>query len=118
MSGYRFKLLLLINIGLMITQAVDAADPDNPAENNSVQDSQQQAIQDNLVDSIPPDDLKQQQELQPPRIVVPENLQEMPEVQTISMKKEVSGSDETGKDANKAIGPTTQKELEEFEAEL
>ena len=50
MSGYRFKLLLLINIGLMITQAVDAADPDNPAENNSVQDSQQQAIQDNLVD--------------------------------------------------------------------
>ena len=118
MSGYRFKLLLLINIGLMITQAVDAADPDNPAENNSVQDSQQQAIQDNLVDSIPPDDLKQQQELQPPRIVVPENLQEMPEVQTISMKKEVSGSDETDRDANRAIGPKTQKELEEFEAEL
>jgi len=102
----------------MSIQAVDAATPENTAQNPSVSDSQQQGTQDNLVDSIPLDDLKEQQALQNPRIVVPENLQEMPEVNTTSISKEVSGSNETGKDSSEAIRPRTQKELEELEAEL
>jgi hypothetical protein len=118
MTGNRFKFLLLFCVGLVSTQTVDAADPVNPAQNNSVPDSQQQGMQDDLVNSIPLDDLKQQQELQNPRIVVPENLQEMPELETTSSSKEVSGSDQTGKDSSEAIRPRTQKELEELEAEL
>lgn len=113
-----FKFVLLFCVGLVITQAVDAANPENPEQNNSVPDSQQQGTRDNLVDSIPLDDLNEHQALQNPRIVVPENLQEMPEVETTSSSKEVSGSDQTDKDSSKAVRPKTQKELEELEAEL
>ena len=115
---YRFKFLLLFCVGLVSTQAVDAANPENPAQNPSGPDSQKQGTQDNLVDSIPLGDLKEQQALQNPRIVVPENLQEMPEVETTSSSKEVSGSDQTDKDSSEAIRPRTQKELKELEAEL
>ena len=42
MTRNRFKFILLFCVGLVSTQMVDAANPDNPAQNNTVPDSQKQ----------------------------------------------------------------------------
>jgi len=75
-------------------------------------------MEDNLGDSIPNSDLKNQQELQNPRIVVPENLQEMPEVRTVSSKNADSGEVQTDEDTDSSLLQKTKEELKEFEDEL
>ena len=69
--------------------------------------TQQTGMEDNLEDSIPSDDLKEQQDLQDPRIAIQENLQEMPDVKTIS-------SDEP----DSSFTQKTKEELKELEEEL
>jgi phosphate-selective porin OprO/OprP len=81
------------------------------------QSSQQKGMEENLSDSIPESDLDEQQRLENPRIVVPENLDEMPDVDV------VSAEDSTGeKSSNKQDGvenlQRTGEELKEIEDEL
>jgi phosphate-selective porin OprO/OprP len=81
------------------------------------QSSQQKRMEENFQDSIPDSDLDDQQKLENPRIVVPENLDEMPDVDV------VSAEDSTGeKSSNKQDGvenlQRTGEELKEIEDEL
>ena len=69
--------------------------------------TQQKGMADNLEDSIPYTDLEEQQDLQSPRIVVPENLQEMPDVKVVS-----------NDDPDSSFTQKTKEELEELEEEL
>jgi len=95
MTENKFKLSLLFISGMLIAQAVCATG------------AQQNGMEDNLEDSIPSVDLKEQQDLQNPRIVVHENLQEMPDVKTIS-------NDEP----DSSFAQKTREELKELEEEL
>ena len=99
MTGNRFKLLLLFFVVLLISQTVNATGPGNPNESNPISDTQQQ-------------------DLQNPRIVVPENLQEMPDVKTVSKKNERPDDIQTGKDSDSSLTHKSKEEIEEFEDEL
>jgi len=72
MTENKLRLSLLFIAGMLTAQAVCATG------------TQQTGMEDKLEDSVPSVDLKEQQDLQNPRIVVHENLQEMPDVKTIS----------------------------------
>ena len=84
MTGIRLKLLVLFVSLLPFAQAIAQTETVSPPENDSSPTNQQQGMQDNLAGSIPDSDLRKEQELENPRIVVHENLQEMPDVKTVS----------------------------------
>jgi len=86
---------------MLIAQAVCATSTQQTTS------TQQKGMDDNLEDAIPSDDLKEQQDLQNPRIVIPENLQEMPEIRAVS-------SD----DPDSSFTQKTKEELKELEEEL
>jgi phosphate-selective porin OprO/OprP len=73
-------------------------------------------MQDNLEDSIPQSDPEEQQGLENPRIVVPENLKEMPEVRVVSDKE--SAQPQGDDDSGHTFAEKTEEELEAFEKEL
>ena len=101
MTGYRSKFSVSFIVGMMIAQSISVAGADTPTQTASTQASQQQqGMQDNLEGSIPDSDLNEEQELENPRIVVPENLQEMPDVKMVSNKGDSSKaqSDDEPKD--------------------
>ena len=91
----KFNLTLLFIAGMLIAPAVFATG------------TQQKGMEDNLEDSIPHVDLEEQQDLQNPRIVVQENLQEMPDVKAVS-----------NDDPDSSFTQKTKEELEELEEEL
>jgi len=123
MANNRIKLSLLFIAGMLIAQAVCATSTQQTTS------TQQKGMDDNLEDAIPSDDLKEQQDLQNPRIVIPEkipsddlkeqqdlqnprivipeNLQEMPEIRAVS-------SD----DPDSSFTQKTKEELKELEEEL
>ena len=117
MTRNKFKFPVLIATGIMIAQTIAVADSDPPPEDTSTPSNQQQGMQDNLEGSIPDIDLKEEQGLENPRIVVPENLQELPDVKTVSNKGD-SGEAESDDEPEKSLLQKTEEELKEFETEL
>jgi len=101
----------------MIVQTVAVADSNPPPQDTSTQTNQQLGMQDNLEGSIPDSDLKEEQELANPRIVVPENLQELPDVKTVSSKAG-PGEAESDDEPEKPFLQKTEEELEQFESEM
>ncbi len=95
MTENKFNLTLLIIAGMLTAQAVYATG------------TQQKGMVDNLEDSIPYADLQEQQDLQNPRIVIPENLQEMPDVKAVS-----------NDDRDSSFTQKTKEELKKLEEEL
>jgi len=103
-------------------QSISVAGTDIPpknadTENAATQTNQQQGMQDNLEGSIPDSDLNEEQALENPRIVVPENLQEMSDVKTVSSK---GGSSEAQSDdeSKSPLLQKTEEELKQFEDEM
>jgi len=117
MTGNKFELTLLFISALMIAHTPAAAAAGKSPEEATSKTSQQQGMEDNLEDSIPQSDLEEQQELENPRIIVPENLQEMPEVKTVSVKED-SGDALADDDSSNALLDKPKEELEKFEDEL
>ena len=112
MTDYRFKFSVLFIVGSMIAQPISAAGADTPPENASTQTNQQQGMQENLEDAIPANDRAQEQDhgLQNPRIVVPENLKEMPQLEV------VTADDKAGEDSGQEGRPET--DVNEVQEEL
>lgn len=71
---------------IVFQQPVSVADTGEPAPYEHAPNSQQQGMQDNLEDAVPADgQLKEQKSgLKNPRIVIPENLQQMPQVKAVT----------------------------------
>ena len=88
----RLKLLFLFISILPFAQVIAETETNSPPEQDSSASNQQQGMQDNLEGSIPDSDLKDEEQLQNPRIVIPENLQEMPDVRTVSNKGDTGGT--------------------------
>jgi len=117
MTGNKIDLPLLLIAALMIAHTPAAVAAGNSQEGSTSKTSQQQGMEDNLEDSIPQTDLEEQQGLENPRIVVPENLQEMPEVRTVSDQKD-SDNAQIDEDSDSALLDKPKEKLEEFEDEL
>lgn len=100
-------LFLILSIGLvMFPFPILATEGDESSEAKS---TQQTNMEDNLQDSLPVSDLEdQQQNLENPRIVVHENLEETPELAVISPEEA----------ADPTLPQQTQEELEDLEDEL
>lgn len=86
---------------MLIAQAVCATSTQQTTS------TQQKGMDDNLEDSIPSYDLNEQQDLQNPRIVIPENLQEMPDVKAVF-----------NDDPDSSFTQKTKEELKKLEEEL
>ncbi len=86
MTGSLFNLLFPLLAVTTFQQAVIAAETVKPAPDDRALTSQQQGMQDNLNDAIPAADRSQEQNpgLENPRIVVPENLEQMPQVEVVT----------------------------------
>ena len=86
MTETKLKLSLLFIAGMLVAQTVCATG------------TQQKGMADKLEDSTPYVDLNEQQDLQNPRIVVPENLQEAPDIKTVSNHDSDSPSTQNSKE--------------------
>ena len=80
MTGSDLKLALSLTFSLMFNQALAAQDRNTTPDPDPPLTTQDRGMQENLEGSIPQDDLEEQQELNNPRIIIHENLQEMPDV--------------------------------------
>jgi len=112
------KFALLFFSGMMIFQTNIASGSENPPAQAPPGTSQQQGMEDNLEDSLPHSDLEAQQELENPRIVIPENLQEMPDVHATSGEDDEPKDDQTGQDPDTSLLQKTEEEIEDFEDEM
>lgn len=117
MTGIRLKLLVLFVSLLPFAQAIAQTETVSPPENDSSPTNQQQGMQDNLAGSIPDSDLRKEQELENPRIVVHENLQEMPDVKTVSSKGN-TGEAQSDDESKNPFLQKTKEELDQFENEM
>jgi len=117
MTGNKFELPLLIIAAMMIAQAPAAAAAGDSPKQDTTETAQQQGMEDNLEDSIPQSDLDEQHGLENPRIVIPENLQEMPEVKAVSDTVD-SGDTSVDEASGSTFIQKTEEELEQFENEL
>ena len=127
MIGSRFRLLVLFISILPFAQAFAETDANPTPQHDSNPGNQQQGMQDNLEGSIPDSDLEDEELLENPRIVVPENLQEMPDVKAVSGKGE-TGKGETDKGKTGEDQPVdetedpsplkTEEKLDQFENEM
>lgn len=102
----------------MITQTVIAAGVEINDEKDRSAINQRQDMERNLQDSIPGEDLKEQQDLQNPRIVVQENLLEMPDVKTVSGESDSSEDTQSDEKPDDSVKQKTEKEIEKLEDEL
>ena len=118
MTGSKLELTLLLTFSLMFTQAIAAPVKNKAPEPDPPNTAQERGMQDNFEGSIPQDDLKEQQELNNSRIVIPENLQEMPDVKTVPADNRESDTDQADEPSDIPLNQKTSKELEEFESEL
>ena len=91
MTGSEIRFPLLLLTALMMVQSVAAAQAANSQADDSqvadeTQSGQQQGMQESLEDAIPASDRKQEQDhgLKNPRIVIPENLKEMPQLEVVT----------------------------------
>ena len=76
--------LTLLSVSLV---AASAEQPGTPTTNNQALD-----MEANLQDSVPDDDLPEKTHQPNPRLVIQENLQELPDVKTIEQPVPESGS--------------------------
>lgn len=118
MTGYELRLAFLVTFSLVFTQVIAAPDTNTAPESDQALTTQERGMQDNLEGTIPKKDLKEQQKLNNPRIVVQENLQEMPDVKAVSVKDMESGTAQANEGPDNSLTQKTSKELEEFESEL
>ena len=110
MTGSEIRFLLLLLTALMMVQSVAAAQEDNSQADGETRSSQQQGMQDNLEDAIPASDQEQDHGLKNPRIVIPENLKEMPQLEV------VAPADKAGENIRQGGQPETH--VEEIGEEL
>lgn len=112
MTGFEIRLPLLLLTALMMVQSAGATQADNPQADDETPSSQQDGMQENLEDAIPASDQAEEQDhgLKNPRIVVPENLKEMPQL------KAVTADDRAGEDTGQE-GPL-ETVVEEAQQEL
>jgi hypothetical protein len=83
MSGSKLNIALFLLVVWMLSDALPASDTQTQKD-ESIALSQQQGMDENLADDVPPDDSDDQQALENPRIVVHENLEDLPDVHVIS----------------------------------
>ena len=117
MTGNKIHNWPLIIVALLIAYSPAATTAGNTPENAQKETGQQQGMAENLEDSIPQGDLELQQGLDNPRIVIPENLDEMPDLQVVS--GEDAASEERPDDSSgPEKGGRSEEELKQLEDEL
>ncbi len=84
MTGNKFTLWPLLIVALLIAYSPAATAAGDSPEKAKEETGQPQGMEENLEDSIPQGDLELQQGLDNPRIVIPENPDEIPEMQVVS----------------------------------
>ncbi len=111
MTGSYFKLsVLLILTILSAGQPISASGQRGDQDEEQQLTAQQKGMQENLEDALPTEDLKKQQDLANPRIIVPENLHEMSEVRVVEsfraagQKIEAMIQDDQGSDDESSVG--------------
>ena len=117
MTGMRIKLIPLCIAAMMIAQSTAALAAVDSPESGTSQTNQQQGMEDNLEGSIPQSDLKEEQGLVNARIIVPENLKEMPDVRVVTPEPEL-GDTQEGSDSESPLLERTKEELDAFEDEM
>jgi len=107
--------IIAIALGTGASPRITQANQDH--QGPAPESSQQKGMEENLGDSIPEGDLDEQQRLENPRIVVPENLHEMPDVQVVSGDDAIveKGPDEP---SGPEVQQRTEEELQQLEDEL
>lgn len=118
MTGNEHKLSLLLMLSLMHTPVFAVSETAAPQATAAGTKDQQAGMKDNLEGSLPQSDPKEQQDLQNPRIIIQENLQVMPEVNTVSAEDLEAASIESGEAPEDSFVQSTEEELEELENEL
>lgn len=123
MKGNGLKLSLLLIASLFATQVTAVAAANTNQEtwatpNDHHVSEHQPGMEGDLEDSLPESDLEEQQTLQNPRVVIQENLQEMPDVKTVEAEEEVTEEYQSVDDPNDPPTPRTEEELEDLENEL
>jgi phosphate-selective porin OprO/OprP len=118
MAGAFSKILVLIATALTSVVspcAFSANDQDSPSTTSS---ARQKGMNENLEDAIPQSDkeMEQEQKLENPRIVVPENLGEMPQVDV--QTSEDAADQELREDRGESVVAETQGRIDELEQEL
>ena len=113
MTGNRFTLWPLLIVALLIAYSPAATAVGDTPEKAQGETSQQQGMEENLEDSIPQGDLELQQGLDNPRIVIPENLDEMPDLQVVSGKDAA-----TEEHPDEPSGPKKVERAEEEQEQL
>lgn len=101
---------------LLVGASVHAAQ-DSPPKATESTSKQEIDFDENLEDAIPESDREYEQEMENPRIIVHENLEELPEVGVGSSEETETGS-AIESDSSEDIPQRTQEELEQLEDEL
>jgi len=118
MTGNSLKLALLIITGMTIFRTITAYGSEPSPAIEPVNTNQQQGMEDNLEDSLPHSDLEVEQALENPRIVIHENLKEMPDVHPTSTEDDEPRDDQTDQSTGTSLLQKTTEEIEEFEDEM
>jgi len=116
MTGSRLIVRGIFLAALFIAASSSFASLNEEQTGSPPSSSQQEDLEENLEDAIPESN-KEEQQLENPRIVVHENLGEMPDVQVVSDEvgaAEESSTDENGSEPLKR----TEEELKQIEDEL
>jgi phosphate-selective porin OprO/OprP len=108
--------------GLFLTVLIIAASSSFASAHDEQTDSppassQQEDLEESLEDAIPESDREEEQQLENPRIVLHENLDEMPEVQVVSGEEGAAEESSTGQDGSEPL-KRTEEELKQIEEEL
>jgi len=116
MTGSLSKTLVLISAVLLSGATpclLSADDQDNPSATGN---SQQKGMDKNPGDAVPPSGREEEQSLANPRIVVPENLQEMPQIDV--QTREEAADRESGEGGDEPLFDRTQESFDKLAEEL
>lgn len=116
MTGSWSKILVFVSAALLSTTSpclLSADDQDDPSNTSS---AQRKGMDENLEDAIPASDRDAEQALANPRIVVPENLEEMPQIDV--QTREEAADQESADDGDESLFDETQESFEKLTDEL
>lgn len=114
MKGILIKFFLLSIVATLCVQPEVAAQTGGGPGNGRNPDDQAAGMQENLLDSVPGAKTEngQNQGLENPRLVAPENLAELPLVHVVSKEEAISGQpEEEGESASLELEPDSQEEI-------